>query len=91
MSNPINLLYRALPRVNRIDGSIERCLVVDHADLIAEVLKSAEEVWKSHRPVSFNELQHINNPDINARNDQEKNLFRALVELKLALAEGKND
>lgn len=41
--------------------------------------KAALAWWRSHRPCSFSETEHLKNPTINLPNDSEKKLARSVA------------
>jgi len=44
-----------------------------------KVIDNAVRWWLNHRPLSFNELDHIKNPSINCTTETEKILARSVA------------
>lgn len=48
----------------------------------AELLKAIENLWRSHRPLSYNKAEHLKQPLVNIISDKEKLLIKIFIKQK---------
>lgn len=45
------------------------------------VVRAAIRWWRNHRPMSYDQAEHLRSPAVNTKNDVEKSLARAVATL----------